>query len=365
MCLASHFLVYKGCKPTMEAATLPSPDCFYQRKPNPRIKTNAANRSNFQLGDERDWYFETLNEHSFKVPTKIPPRHSSIIPGGRDCSKEQLDHSYVAALTKIGVAGVKRLELAIRMKIDQRTSGGGMVLRKAFKYFDADASGDIDPDEFFAAMCSFGLEFTEDQVLALFGYYDVDRDGGLSYYEFIEKVLGSSFDQGGKKEPEYAVLQPMPEPMQEEAAVMRTTISKELLEESACLKVFERYDINKSGEIDLRELAQLVRSLGLSMDREQINNAMFDLDLNQNGTISFTEFWTWWQKKAPPAREAGPPMTKSGTKSSTGMVELHDRVSQDMDRAQSKSRTGHWEGNGRPSSSLSNLGRPLSRNSMH
>ena len=305
--------------------------------------------------------------------------------------------AYVQSLTKIGVPGVKRLELAIRMKIDQKTSGGPMALRKAFKYFDADASGDIDPDEFFAAMCSFGLEFTEDQVLALFGYYDVDRDGGLSYYEFIEKVhtlihsevecqlaechpfpsyslllfitmwqvLGSSFNLGGKKEPEYAVLQPMPEPMQEEAAVMRTTISKELLEESACRKVFERYDINKSGEIDLRELAQLVRSLGLSMDREQINNAMFDLDLNQNGTISFTEFWTWWQKKAPPARESGPPMMKSGTKSSTGMVELHDRVSQDMDRAQSKSRTGHWEGNGRPSSSLSNLGRPLSRNSMH
>jgi len=361
----SHHLVYKGCVPAMEAASMPSPDCFYQRKPNPRIKTNAANRSNFQLGDERDWGFETLNEHAFKVPTKIPPRRASIIPGGRDCSKEQLDHAYVQSLTKIGVPGVKRLELAIRMKIDQKTSGGPMALRKAFKYFDADASGDIDPDEFFAAMCSFGLEFTEDQVLALFGYYDVDRDGGLSYYEFIEKVLGSSFDQGGKKEPEYAVLQPMPEPMQEEAAVMRTTISKELLEESACLKVFERYDINKSGEIDLRELAQLVRSLGLSMDREQINNAMFDLDLNQNGTISFTEFWTWWQKKAPPAREAGPPMTKSGTKSSTGMVELHDRVSQDMDRAQSKSRTGHWEGNGRPSSSLSNLGRPLSRNSMH
>ena len=106
----SHHLVYKGCVPAMEAASMPSPDCFYQRsatsrlphsllliyfgnrKPNPRIKTNAANRSNFQLGDERDWGFETLNEHAFKVPTKIPPRHTSIIPGGRDCSKEQLDH---------------------------------------------------------------------------------------------------------------------------------------------------------------------------------------------------------------------------------------------------------------------------------
>ena len=41
-----------------------------------------------------------------------------------------------------------------------------MALRKAFKYFDTDGSGDIDPDEFFSAMRAFGLEFTEDQVLA-------------------------------------------------------------------------------------------------------------------------------------------------------------------------------------------------------
>merc|ERR1712216_272939 len=243
----SHFLVYKGCKPDMDAATLPSPDCFYAKKPNPRIKTNAANRSNFHLGDERDWGFETSNDRSFRVPTKIPPRHTSIVPGGRECSKDDLDKAYVHALTKIGVAGVKRLELAIRMKIDQRTSGGPMALRKAFKYFDADASGDIDPDEFFAAMHAFGLEFTEDQVMALFGHYNIDRDGALSYYEFIDKVLGSGFSGGGKEEPQYAVLQPMPAAITEEASVMRTTISKDLLEENACKKVFDRYDVNKSG----------------------------------------------------------------------------------------------------------------------
>jgi hypothetical protein len=72
--------------------------------------------------------------------------------------------AYIQALNKTGIAGVRRLELAIRQKIEQRTAGGGMVLRKAFKYFDADASGDIDPDEFYSAMHAFGLEFTEDQV---------------------------------------------------------------------------------------------------------------------------------------------------------------------------------------------------------
>merc|ERR1719230_1622964 len=127
------------------------------------------------------------------------------MPGGKgaqECTKDMLDKAYVNSLSKVGVAGVKRLELSIRAKIDQRTSGGPMALRKAFKYFDSDASGDIDPDEFYAAMHAFGLEFTEDQVLALFGYYDVDRDGSLSYYEFIEKVLESGFELDGDHKPE-------------------------------------------------------------------------------------------------------------------------------------------------------------------
>ena len=52
----------------------------------------------------------------------------------------------------------------VRAKIDQRTTGGPFVLRQAFKLFDKDASGDIDPDEFYAAMEWMGLQFTELQV---------------------------------------------------------------------------------------------------------------------------------------------------------------------------------------------------------
>lgn len=277
-----------------------------------------------------------------------------------------------------------------------------MALRKAFKYFDSDASGDIDPDEFYAAMHAFGLEFTEDQVMALFGYYDIDRDGGLSYYEFIDKVLGDGFQGAEQKEPEYAVLMNMPEPISTEPARMRTTMPDGLVDYKGCKDVFDRYDVNKSGEIDLRELQQLVRSLGLSMDREAINNAMFDLDLNRNGTISFEEFWEWWKANAnrttassggspssrAPSRAGGsrsqnkegatPPLASQYSasrtpnplakgKASSGLKALHDRVTGQMhDSAANrpKSRNGQWLSSGRPSSSLANLGRPLSRNSM-
>lgn len=65
---------------------------------------------------------------------------------------EERDRIYRRALERTTITGVRKLESDIRMKIDQRTSGGPFALRKAFKYFDRDGSGDIDPDEFFAAM---------------------------------------------------------------------------------------------------------------------------------------------------------------------------------------------------------------------
>lgn len=55
----------------------------------------------------------------------------------------------------------------VRAKIEQRTTGGPFVLRQAFKLFDRDGSGDIDPDEFYGAMEWMGLQFTERQVSCL------------------------------------------------------------------------------------------------------------------------------------------------------------------------------------------------------
>merc|ERR1719506_577429 len=93
----------------------------------------------------------------------------------------------------VGAEGTAELEKSIRTKIEQRTSGGPFALRKAFKYFDRDGSGDIDPDEFKNAMLHFGLTFTDRQVMAIFGTYDDDDSGSLDYYEFIDKVIESDY----------------------------------------------------------------------------------------------------------------------------------------------------------------------------
>jgi hypothetical protein len=112
-----------------------------------------------------------------------------LVDGFAEMSQDERDRVYRRALERCGVEGVRKLEHDIRVKIEQRTSGGPFALRKAFKYFDRDGSGDIDPDEFFAAMDWFGLQFTEDGVLGLFGLYDEDRGGSLGYYEFVENLI--------------------------------------------------------------------------------------------------------------------------------------------------------------------------------
>merc|ERR1711988_8038 len=295
----AHHLSYRGNHPAMKRPTLSNPDEYYARKTNPRYKPNCNNRSTFTFGDDRDWNFDTIHQLHFRVPVKIPPRHESIMPGGvgaAECTKEQLDKAYVDSLSKVGVMGVKRLELSIRMKIEQRTAGGLMALRKAFKFFDTDASGDIDPDEFFAAMHAFGLEFTEDQVLALFGYYDVDRDGGLSYYEFIEKVMDSGFGNEASAKKELATLSAMPN--EEPEVELKSILTNEDMDQERTRQIFKKVDANNSGEIDMRELGILVKALGLNMGQDEINHAMIDLDKDQNGSISFEEFWNWFQTAA-------------------------------------------------------------------
>lgn len=170
---------------------------------------------------------------------------------------------------------------------------------------------------------------------------------------------------------------------------MRTTIPREDMSAEECRAVFDRYDTNKCGEIDLRIIPQLVRSLGLSMDRESLNHAMFDLDLNRNGTISFDEFWLWWQNscdrtqvsasRVAPSRpqsqqsqrSSAPPLANQYSESrsrtpnplakQSGLKALLNKVPE----TRPKSRNGSWVRGSRPSSSYEgNLGRQLSRNSM-
>lgn len=55
---------------------------------------------------------------------------------------------------------------------------------------DDDNDGSLDKYEFSKAMKDFAVGFTEQEVSTLFNYFDADRDGTLSFNEFLLTIRG-------------------------------------------------------------------------------------------------------------------------------------------------------------------------------
>jgi hypothetical protein len=65
-------------------------------------------------------------------------------------------------------------------------------------------------------------------------------------------------------------------------------------EKDVALK-FAQFDTDNSGALDSAELARLCRSLGAQQTLNELEAALFVLDKNADGKISYEEFIDWWQ----------------------------------------------------------------------
>jgi len=88
-------------------------------------------------------------------------------------------------------------------------------------------------------------------------------------------------------------------------------------------KVFVHYDRDGSGAIDMAEFRALVASLGLLIPAEEVENTFRAIDLDNNGTIEFEEFYQWFfaakSHKNNPIKNM---LRKVGQK--TGMISITD-----------------------------------------
>lgn len=85
-------------------------------------------------------------------------------------------------------------EKEVLRKLTQKTTGGQneeAVLRRAFKYFDIDNSGNVNMQEFQKAVEKVGILIpTLQDLQVIFNCYDVDGSGHLDYNEFAAIVTG-------------------------------------------------------------------------------------------------------------------------------------------------------------------------------
>lgn len=62
-------------------------------------------------------------------------------------------------------------------------------------------------------------------------------------------------------------------------------------------KVFDRYDDDRSGFIEINEINQIAKQLGNETKKTEFKKAIMALDINHDNQISFEEFLQWWKLK--------------------------------------------------------------------
>ncbi|XP_031567110.1 calmodulin-A-like [Actinia tenebrosa] len=68
------------------------------------------------------------------------------------------------------------------------------TLRKAFKKFDRDGSGYISPEELRYVVCNTGEKFSQSEAEELIDMFDVNKDGQLSWEEFVTFIKTSMLE---------------------------------------------------------------------------------------------------------------------------------------------------------------------------
>lgn len=162
------------------------------------------------------------------------------------------------------------------------------VLKKAFKYFDLNDNGTVEPDEFAKAIEKIGIQIpTKQDLNTLFGIYDVDRSGTLDYQEFSAALFGKS-DGAASSRPSTAAGGMDPEQLAE--ALKNKLASRGGRGIIGLARQFKIMDDDNSKSLDKQEFNKAMADFALGFTVQQ-TSVLFDyFDVDHGGSIDYNEF---------------------------------------------------------------------------
>ena len=72
----------------------------------------------------------------------------------------------------------------------ERSANGLRGIRRMFKAMDRNGNGSLSPVEFKYAMRDYGLPLSEIEVTQIVKYFDTNKDGAISFDEFLRAIRG-------------------------------------------------------------------------------------------------------------------------------------------------------------------------------
>ena len=93
-----------------------------------------------------------------------------------------------------GPGGGIRVDSDLVAQVTSRLAGGAGELLKSFKLFSS-GKGEIGPNQLLKVMQERGINVNKREAFALFGRFDINKDGGIVYYEFIDSLMAKGESQ--------------------------------------------------------------------------------------------------------------------------------------------------------------------------
>lgn len=190
----------------------------------------------------------------------------------------------------------------LREKLEQHTSKETDRFRQAYKIFQK--SSGITPQEFNAAMGKLGMKLTDKQVHELFALFDFDKSGDLDLNEFVQGVMlddcpsklwTSVKDRQRLEESRRTLYSMAVQSVQsswtiaEIEQMLRAKIEQRTSRSSDCFRQAFRI-FKKVNGIKPDEFHAALERIGLALDRSQSDVLFNRFDANGSGDIDLDEF---------------------------------------------------------------------------
>ena len=152
--------------------------------------------------------------------------------------------------------------------LDHAASKTRFEVQALFDAYDADGSGELDRDEMATLAEDLGIELDETELDNAMLQMDSDGNGTVSFFEFYSWWRVNVLDEP---------LQP------NDPQYVRA--------------LFDTFDADNSGTLDVFEIRGLCRSLGHELSDGELTDVLREMDHDRNSVADFDEFYRWWSSK--------------------------------------------------------------------
>lgn len=162
----------------------------------------GKNQSNISLGDNFYYCGKHMYETTHKEAYQKGKDTANNGPEPTDEEKESIRkeriHNYMVSQAIVGLKKMDLIQAILSDKIQGRVAGGVGLLRRMYSMFDRGGRGEVNATEFHAVCVELGAKITPIEATALFGRYDINGDGAMNYYEFLDAFLNEGPKNSGE-----------------------------------------------------------------------------------------------------------------------------------------------------------------------